>query len=205
MRKRLFDIVVAASGLVATAPIVAFAAVAIWIESGAPVLYRQTRVGKDNESFGMYKLRSMRVDSDIPTSLTMINDPRVTRVGRVLRRTRIDELPQLVNVLRGEMSIVGPRPERPEFVARFAAELPEYNRRHSVRPGITGLAQVELGYSAAARDKLTYDLDYAKSPSLRRDLSILRGTAAVLVTRSLQDGVSPDDISRYHLGGRKRD
>lgn len=205
MRRRLFDLVVASVGLVASSPIMGLAALAIWIESGRPVLYTQTRVGQHNRSFGMYKLRSMRVDSDVPTSLTLINDPRVTRVGRLLRRTRIDELPQLVNVLRGEMSVVGPRPERPEFVARFAAELPDYNRRHRVRPGITGLAQVKLGYSASARDKLRYDLVYADSPSLRRDLAILWGTAAVLLTRSIQDGVSSADIRRYDLDGRKHE
>lgn len=203
--KRLFDLIFASVGLVGTAPIVGLAALAIWIESGTPVLYRQTRVGRNNRCFGMYKLRSMRVDSDVPTSLTMIDDPRVTRVGSVLRRTRVDELPQLVNVLRGEMSVVGPRPERPEFVRRFASELPEYNHRHRVRPGITGLAQVKLGYSASAREKLVYDLDYADCHSLRRDLGILGGTITVLATRSLQDGVSPEDITRYHLDGRKRE
>lgn len=203
MSKRLLDVFFALGGLVVTAPVLGLAALAIWLESGSPVLYRQTRVGKNNTAFGMYKLRSMRVDSDVPVSLTLVDDPRVTRVGRVLRRTRIDELPQLINVLRAEMSVVGPRPERPEFVSRFAAELPDYNRRHRVRPGITGLAQVKLGYDASAREKLVYDLDYVEMHPIGRDLAILRGTVAVLLTRSLQDGVSIDDISEYDLDRRE--
>jgi lipopolysaccharide/colanic/teichoic acid biosynthesis glycosyltransferase len=163
------------------------AAVAIRIEDGwrAPVLYRQRRVGRFGETFDVLKFRSMSVDAEKGGAVWAAkNDPRVTRVGAVMRKTRIDELPQLVNVLRGDMSFVGPRPERPEFVAQLEQTIPYYRERHTVKPGITGWAQLCYPYGSTEKDaleKLQYDLYYVKNRSLLFDLAILVQTVEVVV------------------------
>lgn len=186
--KRLFDILSSVGLLVASLPIMLAAALAIWIESGGkgPILYRQERVGKLGKKFSMLKFRSMQTDAEASGKAQWAkeNDQRVTRVGRFIRKTRIDELPQLFNVIRGEMSFVGPRPERPQFVEQLSEIIPYYNLRHSAKPGITGWAQVCYPYGASADDarkKLQYDLYYLKNYSLFLDFTILLQTAQVCI------------------------
>lgn len=186
--KRVFDIIVAAVLLVLTLPLVLLASLAIIVESGRPVLFRQERVGEHGHMFTMYKLRSMRRTAEregLPQFATA-NDARVTTVGRFIRATRIDELPQLVNVLLGDMSFVGPRPERPFFVEKLREQVPYYEMRHSVKPGLTGWAQVRFRYGASLEDsqtKLQYDLYYVKNHSLFLDLLILVETMQVVLMR----------------------
>lgn len=184
--KRAFDIVVSLILLTVTLPIIVLAILAIVIEDGWPVLYRQERVGQGGVPFTICKLRSMRHDAerDGRPQWARDKDDRVTRVGRFIRQTRIDELPQLINVLRGEMSFVGPRPERAFFIERLISEIPYYNVRHSVKPGITGWSQVRYPYGASVEDalaKLQYDLYYVKNHSLFLDLLILVETAQVVL------------------------
>jgi sugar transferase (PEP-CTERM system associated) len=186
--KRLFDVTCAAIGLVLTAPLMALIAFASRFSSDGPVLYSQVRVGKDGRHFTLYKFRSMRNDAEDETGpvWSTANDPRVTRVGRFLRRTRLDELPQLWNVLQGDMSIVGPRPERPEFVEDLTREIPYYSQRLAVRPGVTGWAQVRHSYAASVEDslqKLQYDLFYIKYLSVALDLVIVLETIKTILVR----------------------
>jgi len=183
--KRAIDIVVSALLLVLTAPIAMLTALAIFIESGGPVLFRQQRLGLCGRPFQMLKFRSMRVGSEKgkPT-WTADGDPRITQVGKFIRKFRFDELPQLINVLRGEMSLVGPRPEVPYFCELLAQEIPYYNQRHSVRPGLTGWAQVKYQYGASleeAKVKFEFDLFYVKNLSVLLDLVIIFETAKVVL------------------------
>jgi lipopolysaccharide/colanic/teichoic acid biosynthesis glycosyltransferase len=171
--------------LVLMAPLILVAALAIKLDSRGPVLYAQDRVGAQGRPFRMLKLRTMRVDAE-PSGARWAtkDDPRVTRVGRLLRRFRVDELPQLLNVLRGDMGVIGPRPERPEFVAELRQRIPYYDLRTLVPPGITGWAQICYPYAASleeAREKLHYDLYYVKHLSVRLDLTILFHTAKVVL------------------------
>ncbi len=184
--KRLFDVLVAVVLLTLTAPLMMLTALAIALESGAPVLYRQERVGFGGRTFTVFKFRSMRHDAEKAGQArwAVARDPRVTAVGRVIRKLRIDELPQLLNVLRGEMSFVGPRPERPEFVALLAEQIPYYSVRHSVKPGLTGWAQVRYAYGASVEQsirKLEYDLYYVKNHTLALDVLILLETVRVVL------------------------
>jgi sugar transferase (PEP-CTERM system associated) len=185
--KRLLDVAMAAAGLVLAAPLMLVAAVAIAIDSRGPILYRQVRAGEFGRPFTLYKFRSMHVDAEqAGARFAEENDPRVTRVGRFVRKTRIDELPQLVNVLRGEMSMVGPRPERPVFVEQLDSQVPYFRQRLYVKPGVTGHAQVRCRYGATAEDhleKLQYDLYYIKSYSVMFDLSIILDTVKVVLLR----------------------
>lgn len=184
--KRIFDIVVAAVLLLITVPLVLLVAVLVKCESSGPVLYRQDRVGLRGRVFILFKFRSMRSDAE-PAGIPVWageRDSRITRIGRFIRYTRIDELPQLWNVLCGDMSIVGPRPERPYYVARLAAAIPLYAERHLVKPGITGWAQINLSYGASpehGREKLRYDLYYIKNRSLLLDLRILISTVRIVL------------------------
>jgi lipopolysaccharide/colanic/teichoic acid biosynthesis glycosyltransferase len=167
-------------------PVLLLAALAILLESGLPVLFRQERVGQGGRPFRVLKLRTMRVDAehDGIARWATRGDSRVTRVGRVLRKLRIDELPQLINVLNGEMSLVGPRPERPEFVAQLREEIRFYDLRHSIKPGLTGWAQIRYPYGASiddARRKLQFDLFYVKNNSLVLDVLILAETVRVVL------------------------
>jgi sugar transferase (PEP-CTERM system associated) len=185
--KRLFDILASSALLLLAAPVMLGAAVVIALESGFPILYRQERVGQGGRLFDVIKFRSMRHDAegDGKPRWAASNDDRVTRIGRTMRRLRIDELPQLINVLRGDMSLVGPRPERPYFVDQLAREIPYYAVRHSVKPGITGWAQVRYHYSASLEDsvqKLQYDLYYVKNHTLFLDIVVLFETVGVVVT-----------------------
>jgi exopolysaccharide biosynthesis polyprenyl glycosylphosphotransferase len=176
--KRLLDLVFAALIAILAAPVMTLAALLIRLADGSPVVFCQERVGKRRKPFRLYKFRTMTPDAERATGpvLAAREDARVTPLGRVLRKYRIDELPQLWNVLRGDMSLVGPRPERPEFVQRFVAEVPGYAERFKVKPGITGLAQVRGTYETSAQNKLRYDLAYVYNQSLGLDLSILAQT-----------------------------
>jgi sugar transferase (PEP-CTERM system associated) len=184
--KRCFDVLVSALLLVIAIPCLAIAALLIAVEGGGPVIYRQERVGYRGQTFTVYKLRSMSQDAekDGRPAWATVDDSRVTKVGRWIRRSRIDELPQLVNVLKGEMSFVGPRPERPEFVAMLTEQIPFYAVRHSVKPGLTGWAQVRYSYGATVEQsvrKLEYDLYYVKNHTLLLDLIILLETVRVVL------------------------
>jgi sugar transferase (PEP-CTERM system associated) len=184
--KRLVDIVGSLVLLSVTLPVMAVAAIATFLESGFPVLYRQERVGRGGKTFVIWKFRSMYPDAEADGAprWAQPDDPRVTRVGRFLRKSRIDELPQLLNVLKGDLSLVGPRPERPAFVAQLAREIPFYSARHSVKPGVTGWAQVRYAYGASreeAKKKLEYDLYYIKNHTLLLDVLILFETVRVVL------------------------
>jgi exopolysaccharide biosynthesis polyprenyl glycosylphosphotransferase len=175
--KRVFDVLIAVLGLAASLPVYLLIAVAVKLEDGGPVFYSQDRVGKDGAIFKLYKFRTMRPDAENGRSVWAApNDPRVTRVGRVLRQTRLDELPQFYNVLIGQMSVVGPRPERPEFVMELCRHIPFWSERNLVKPGITGWAQISFHYGSTVADakrKLQFDLYYIKHLSLELDLTIL--------------------------------
>jgi sugar transferase (PEP-CTERM system associated) len=186
--KRLVDVVAATVGIVLSLPLALLAIVGIRITSPGPVLYRQKRVGQHGRVFVLYKFRSMRVDAESGTGAVWAsrNDCRVTPFGRFLRRTRIDELPQLWNVVRGDMSLVGPRPERPEFVTALSRDIPFYGQRHMVKPGVTGWAQVSYSYADSVEstlEKLQYDLFYIKNLSLSLDLFILFKTIKTVLMR----------------------
>jgi lipopolysaccharide/colanic/teichoic acid biosynthesis glycosyltransferase len=168
------------------APVLFFAAVLVKLTSRGPVLYSQVRVGRNGRPFTLYKVRTMghRCESLTGAQWSVPGDPRITPVGRWLRRTHLDELPQLWNILRGEMSLVGPRPERPEFVPQLARALPRYTDRLLVRPGLTGLAQLQLPPDTDLESvalKLTYDLHYVRRVGLSLDLRLLAGTALKIV------------------------
>lgn len=186
--KRAVDVIVAVLSLLAASPLMLLAAIAIRIEDGwhAPVFFRQCRVGYNGRLFNMLKFRSMIPDAegDGEARWAAKDDPRITRVGRVLRKLRFDELPQIINVLKGEMSLVGPRPERPEFVKELSTAIPYYSERHTVKPGITGWAQLKYQYAANQRDaieKLQYDLYYVKNHGLLLDIAIMLQTAEVVL------------------------
>jgi sugar transferase (PEP-CTERM system associated) len=183
--KRLFDAVVSAVGLVVLSPLFVLIAALIRVDSPGPVFYRQVRVGLRGRPYMIWKFRSMRQDAEKSgPRWAQADDPRISRVGWWLRKTRIDEFPQLVNVLRGDMSLVGPRPERPVFVQDLRTSIPYYDIRHTVRPGVTGWAQVKFRYGASEEDshtKLQYDLYYVKNLSLFLDLKILVHTIRVVM------------------------
>lgn len=185
--KRAFDMATASVLFVAALPVMIVTALAIKLDSPGPVIYRQVRTGRAGRPFTLLKFRSMHVDAERNgAQWAQRGDARVTRVGGVIRKLRIDELPQIVNVLRGEMSFVGPRPERPEFVAKLKEQIPFYDLRHSVKPGLTGWAQVRYSYGASvedARTKLQFDLYYVKNHSLFLDILILFETVRVVLFR----------------------
>jgi sugar transferase (PEP-CTERM system associated) len=184
--KRVADVVLSLVGLVLSIVPMALTALAVWLESGRPVLYRQERVGQHGRVFTLFKFRSMRVDAEGATPMwAQERDSRVTAVGRFIRLTRLDELPQFWNVLRGDMSFVGPRPERPYFVEMLTQEIPFYHERHAVKPGVTGWAQVKYRYGSSVEDateKLRYDLYYVKHLSVFFDLTIVFDTVKVIVS-----------------------
>jgi exopolysaccharide biosynthesis polyprenyl glycosylphosphotransferase len=187
--KRGMDFTLALAGLALFALLLPPLALAIRLNSRGPIFYRQERLGKNGTVFPIYKLRSMIPDAEAATGAVFAQkgDPRVTRVGRVLRRTRLDEVPQLLNVLRGDMSLVGPRPERPEHVARLTEKIPFYRTRLIVRPGLTGWAQVNYGYGSNDEDalvKLQYDLYYVRHVSFLLDINILLRTVGKVISMS---------------------
>jgi len=187
--KRLLDIVVATTGLLLSAPVLAVVAAAVKLTSPGPVVYTQRRVGHNGKPFTIRKFRSMQIDAEADTGAVWatLNDPRLTPIGRLLRSTRLDELPQLWNVLLGDMSLVGPRPERPEFVSHLEREIKFYGRRHLVKPGLTGWAQISYPYGASVHDalqKLQYDLYYLKHMSIGFDLFIMLATFRTVWSRT---------------------
>jgi lipopolysaccharide/colanic/teichoic acid biosynthesis glycosyltransferase len=184
----MFDVLIASVALVITAPVIGAVYVAQRVAGGGPAFFRQMRLGEGGELFEILKFRTM-VESAESTGAVWASehDARITPIGHILRRTRLDELPQLWNVLRGEMSIVGPRPERPEFVDLLSTTVPFWTRRHLVKPGITGWAQIRRGYTAdvdGTADKLGYDLYYLKYRSLLFDLAIATRTIGIVFTGS---------------------
>jgi exopolysaccharide biosynthesis polyprenyl glycosylphosphotransferase len=186
--KRTFDVVASLCGLILGAPLMLLTAALVKISSPGPVLYHQTRVGADGRLFTVHKFRSMVANAEAGTGAVWAkqNDARVTQLGRFMRRSRLDELPQLWNVLTGEMSMVGPRPERPEFVDSLTRQIPFYGQRHIVRPGLTGWAQVRYTYGASVEDamqKLQYDLFYIKNLSFALDLFVLFSTLKTVIQR----------------------
>ena len=185
--KRAFDVLAGLAGLLISAPIMALVAVAVRFDSPGPAIYRQTRVGFKGKVFELLKFRSMRTDAEAGTGAQWAqeHDPRVTRLGRTLRKYRLDELPQFINVIRGDMSFVGPRPERPMFVEELRKEIPYYDERHMVRPGLTGWAQVEYQYGSTkehACRKLEYDLFYLMNMTILFDCAIALKTIRILLS-----------------------
>ncbi len=189
--KRAFDLVVATVASVIALPLVPFIAIAVKLSSPGPVLYVQKRVGLGGRPFDLYKFRTMVANAEENTGpvLAAEDDPRITKVGRFLRATRLDELPQLINVIKGDMSFVGPRPERPMFVEQLSETIPEYGYRLKVRPGITGLAQVQGKYDTDPADKLRYDLYYIRNYSPLLDLQLLLQTARVILRPQAAKGL----------------
>jgi len=183
--KRIIDISVSSLGLLAFSIVGLIIGIAIKLDSKGPIFYRQERVGEGTKIFGLLKFRSMRVNAEENgPQWAKVNDERVTRVGRVIRKLRLDEIPQMINVLKGQMSFVGPRPERPVFVKMLKREIPFYTQRHAVKPGITGWAQICCPYGASreeALEKLKYDLYYIKHMSLLLDLIIISETVKVVL------------------------
>jgi len=183
--KRSIDIAISLFGIILGLPLMGAIAFAIWLETGFPILFRQERVGLGQQPFTIWKFRSMLQDAEASgPSWAQSNDPRITRVGRLLRKFRLDELPQLFNVLRGEMSLVGPRPEQTKLCKMLEQMIPMYWRRHSIRPGITGWAQVKYQYGSNIEDakrKLEYELYYIKNLSLMLDLAIILATFKVIL------------------------
>jgi Undecaprenyl-phosphate glucose phosphotransferase len=181
--KRVLDVTVAATLLLLGAPVLLLIALAIRLESRGPVFFLQERVGLDNRPFWMIKFRTMRTDAEQLGTWTTQNDPRVTRMGRLLRRTSLDELPNLINVLLGEMSMVGPRPEQTRWVEQFSQQIPRYMRRHKEKAGLTGWAQVNgLRGDTSVEERTRYDLYYIENWSLLFDLKIMLRTAANFLT-----------------------
>jgi exopolysaccharide biosynthesis polyprenyl glycosylphosphotransferase len=184
--KRLIDILLAVVGLVLSLPLLPLLAMAIKIDSPGPLLFSQLRVGNREDLFRLYKFRTMRQDAEAKSGAvwSQVNDPRITRFGAFMRKTRLDEIPQLYNVLVGQMSFVGPRPERPEFVEKLKEQIPYYSRRHFIKPGLTGWAQVRYPYGASVEDaleKLRYDLYYVKNLSFFLDTLIFFDTIKVVL------------------------
>jgi exopolysaccharide biosynthesis polyprenyl glycosylphosphotransferase len=187
MIQNFYSRILAFFGLVVAAPVMILVAIAVRLTSPGPILFRQSRVGLNGVPFTLYKFRSMRTDAEAKTGAVWAtrNDPRVTPIGRYLRRLRLDELPQLWNVLRGDMSLVGPRPERPEFVRMLSEKIPFYRQRHAVKPGITGWAQINYKYGETLEDtiiKLEFDLYYIKNLSAQLDFYIIFNTAKAMMS-----------------------
>jgi exopolysaccharide biosynthesis polyprenyl glycosylphosphotransferase len=190
--KRLLDVAGSLGLILLTAPVLLAAAILVRLTSAGPALFRQTRVGADGREYTLLKLRTMIVDAEQHTGpiLAARNDPRITRIGRFLRDRRIDELPQLINVLTGDMSLIGPRPERPHFVRIFRDQLPGYEFRLAVKPGITGLAQIYGRYSTTPELKLRFDLTYIYNYSLRMDIQIFFKTIFIVLQPGRAEGFS---------------
>ena len=195
--KRLFDIVLSSLALIITSPIFLFTALAVK-KDGGPAFYKQVRLTKDGKEFQLIKFRSMRVDAEkdgIARLSTGDNDSRITKVGRIIRALRIDELPQLLNIFHGDMSIVGPRPERPEIAAQYEKELPEFKLRLQVKAGLTGYAQVYGKYNTNPYDKLLMDLLYIAKPSFLEDLRICFATVKILFIPESTEGIDEGKIT----------
>lgn len=180
--QRIMDIVLCLIALIIGIPLMVIFGVLIKIEDNGPAVYKQERVGKGGKCFYLYKLRSMRTDAEkFGAQWAEKDDPRITKIGKFIRKTRIDEIPQLFNILRGDMGIIGPRPERPMFTVQFDEEIPGFINRLSVKPGLTGWAQVNGGYEATPAEKLEDDLYYIKNRSFLLDMKIIFKTVGVVL------------------------
>lgn len=183
---RALEILIASIVLIVTAPIILLAAIAIYLEDGSPIFYGQTRVGKNNASFIIYKLRSMKKRAEkLGAQWAEETDPRITRVGKILRKTHIDEIPQMYNIIRGDLALIGPRAERPEFVAELEKHIPYYYLRHTIRPGFTGWAQIKYRYArsiADSKEKFEYDLYYIRNKNILLDIGISLKTIQIIFT-----------------------
>ena len=181
--QRVLDIVLSVIGLLIGIPLMVIFGILIKVEDNGPITYKQERLGKGGKKFYIYKLRSMRTDAEkFGAQWAEKDDPRITKVGKFIRKTRIDEIPQLFNILKGDMSIIGPRPERPSFTEEFNQEIPGFINRLAVKPGLTGWAQVNGGYEITPREKLIEDIYYIKNRSILLDLKILFKTVKVVLT-----------------------
>ena len=189
--KRLIDIIGALIGIIVSLPFFIIIGICIKLTDGGPVLYKQTRLTKDGKPFEIYKFRTMiqNAEKDGIPRLAAEGDPRILPIGRLLRRTRLDELPQIYNILKGDMSLVGPRPERPELVEEFTAEIPEFPSRMKVKAGLTGYAQVYGKYNTTAYDKLKLDLTYIRNYSVLLDLKLIFMTPKILFLKESTEGV----------------
>lgn len=195
LTKRMLDIALSLIALIIASPLMLLTALAIKLEDGGPVLYKQTRLTENGRTFEILKFRSMRVNAEsdgVARLSTGEKDARITRVGRIIRSCRIDELPQLLNVLKGDMSIVGPRPERPEIAKQYEEELPEFNLRLQAKAGLTGYAQVYGKYNSTPYDKLQMDLMYLAKPSIGEDLKIMMATVRILFMPDSTEGVKDE-------------
>ena len=181
--QRVLDIVLSVVGLLVGIPLMVIFGIIIKVEDNGPITYKQERLGKGGKKFYIYKLRSMRTDAEkFGAQWAEKDDPRITKVGKFIRKTRIDEIPQLFNILKGDMSIIGPRPERPSFTEEFNQEIPGFINRLAVKPGLTGWAQVNGGYEITPEEKLKEDIFYIKNRSILLDLKILFKTVKVVLT-----------------------
>lgn len=179
---RILDILLSLSGLTIGIPLIIIFGVLVKLEDGGPIIYKQERLGKDGKMFNLYKIRSMRIDAEkFGVQWAQNNDPRVLRVGKFIRKTRIDEIPQLFNILKGDMSIVGPRPERPMFTMQFNEEIEGFINRLVVKPGLTGLAQVNGGYEMTPEEKLEWDVKYIENRSNLLDIKIILKTIKIIL------------------------
>ncbi|UOW69353.1 sugar transferase [Paraclostridium bifermentans] len=184
MYLRILDLISSIIGLIVGIPVIVVFAVFIKIEDKGPIFYKQERLGKNNKIFYVYKLRSMKVDAEKNGGAQWAkkNDPRITKIGTFIRKTRIDEIPQLINILKGDMSLIGPRPERPELTYQFEKEIPGFTKRLIVKPGLTGLAQVNGGYDISPKEKLYWDIKYIQNRCILMDIKIIIKTIKVVIT-----------------------
>ena len=205
LMKRTMDIIISLLAIILSAPIILICAIIIKLSDGGPVFYRQERLTINNKPYKIFKLRTMRIDAEANTGAVISgkNDPRVTPFGRFLRRSKLDEVPQFYNVLMGDMSVVGPRSERPEFVANFEKDIPGYSQRFAVKAGITGLAQVAGNYDTTAQDKLRYDLLYIKNYSVLQDFKIMFLTVRAIFTPHLYNRTFEDNKNTFVSTDRK--
>ncbi|MEG2789546.1 MAG: exopolysaccharide biosynthesis polyprenyl glycosylphosphotransferase [Romboutsia sp.] len=182
--KRILDIILSIFGLIIGIPLVIIFGIIVKIEDKGPIFYNQKRLGLNGNVFYIYKIRSMKIDAEQLSGAQWAqqNDPRITKVGKFIRKTRIDEIPQLINILVGDMSIIGPRPERPELTYEFNKNIPGFINRLAVKPGLTGWAQVNGGYEISPEEKLHYDLEYINNRSVLMDIKIIIKTFKVVVT-----------------------
>lgn len=193
--KRFFDVILSLIALVISSPFMIITAIAIKVEDGGSVIYKQKRLTKDHRGFYIYKFRSMVENADNDIKLASVDDDRITKVGRVIRRFRIDEIPQLFNILKGDMTIVGPRPETPEIAAKYEEELPEFSMRLKVKAGLTGYAQVYGKYNTVPLDKLKLDLIYISQRSVLMDLNIMFYTLKIIFMPESTEGVGKDQTT----------
>lgn len=199
--KRIFDIILSLFGIILLSPIMLLTAVAIKLTSKGPVIFKQKRITRDQKEFYIYKFRSMKVQKGDEVKKTTVDDDRVTAVGKIIRPLRIDEMPQLFNILFGDMSIVGPRPEMKELVDDYSAKLPEFNLRHKVKAGLTGYAQIYGKYNTTPQNKLNMDLYYIEHYSLLEDVKLIAMTLKILFMRESTEGFSEADS---HLSDKNR-